>query len=218
LGKCAFSISCAPMRPVSGFERPFVQWIFVSLGAVLVAVAAGEAVGLRRARTQIENLRAANLEDRVRQEQLEERLTRAQATREALTLELARARAGASTPAAQPTLTLTPLTRRGVQPPDATVSQPPAAEAIQLRLVLPSVRATPTARYSITVRTWSGGETVWQRTGLASSTVEGKPMIAAFVTGDVLAAGAYEVILSTAGDRATEIATYEIGVRARTGH
>jgi hypothetical protein len=206
------------MRPVSGFERPVVQWSFVALGVVLVAVAAGEAVGLRRARAQIESLRAANLNDRVEQEQLERRLTREQATRDALALELARARAGASTPAAPPTLTLTPLTRRGVQPPDASVSQPTPAEAIQLRLVLPSARATPTARYSITVRTWSGGETIWQRTGLASTTVDGKPMIAAFITGDVLTAGAYEVILNTAGDRAVEIATYEIGVRARTGH
>jgi hypothetical protein len=206
------------MRPVSGFERPVVQWSFVALGVVLVAVAAGEAVGLRRARAQIESLRAADLNDRVEQEQLERRLTREQATREALTLELARARTGASTPAAPPTLTLTPLTHRGVQPPDASVSQPTPAEAIQLRLVLPSARATPTARYSITVRTWSGGETIWQRTGLASTTVDGKPMIAAFITGDVLTAGAYEVILNTAGDRAVEIATYEIGVRARPGH
>jgi hypothetical protein len=206
------------MRPVSGFERPFVQWIFVALGVVLVAAAAGEAVGLLRARAQIANLRAANLNDRVQQEQLAQRLTREQATREALALELARARTGASTTGGPATLTLTPLTHRGVQPPAASVSQPPAAEPIQLRLLLPAGRAMPSTRYSITVRTWSGGEMIWQRAGLVATTVDGQPMIAAFITGDVLATGAYEVILNTAGDRAVEIATYEIGVRARTGH
>jgi hypothetical protein len=38
------------MRQVSGFERPFVQWLFVASGMILIAVAAGEAVALRCAR------------------------------------------------------------------------------------------------------------------------------------------------------------------------
>ena len=195
------------MRPVSGFERPAVQWIFVSLSLALAVVAVAEALAMRRVHAQIENLRAAGLNDRVQRERVEQR---EQATREALALELARARAATS---AQPTLTLTPLTHPGVQPPAATVAQPPAAEAIQLRLVLPSDRAAPATGYSLVVRTWSGGEAIWQRTRLASSTVEGKPMITAFITGDVLTAGAYEVIVNAAGDGRMPVATYEVTVR-----
>ncbi len=214
------------MRPVSGFERPIVQWVFMLLGGLLIAVAAAEAVGLRRGRAQIESLRAANLNARVQQEQLENRLTREQATREALTLELARIRSllsgarpeafdGAATPAGQPTLTLTALAKRDAQPPEPTVVQPPAGQAIQLRLVLPSARREPSARYTVALRTWSGGDLVWQRSGLAGSIVDGKPMVTAFVTGDVFGPGAYEVALTaTSGG---EIAMYEVGVRASTG-
>jgi hypothetical protein len=214
------------MRPVSGFERPIVQWVFILLGAVLIAVAAAEAVGLRRGRAQIESLRAANLNARVQQDQLENRLTREAATREALTLELARlrsllsaARPGApdseSTPAGQPTLTLTPLAKRDAQPPEPSVVQPAAAQAIQLRLVLPAGRRTPSARYAVSLRTWSGGDVVWQRSGLSGSLVDGTPMVTAFVTGDVFAPGAYEVALTaTPGG---EIAMYEVSVRAFSG-
>jgi hypothetical protein len=202
------------MRPVSGFERPIVQWIFVALGVVLIVVAAAEAVALRRGRAQAESLRAAQLNERIQREQIEKRLTHEQATREALTLELARVRGGALTPATQPTLTLTPLTRRGAQPPDATVAQPAAAQSIQLRLVLPAGRVASTARYTIALRTWSGGETIWQRSGITGSTVDGKPMVAAFITGDVLSPGAYEVALTSAPGG--EIAAYEVGVRAST--
>jgi hypothetical protein len=197
------------MRPVSGFERPIVQWLFVALGVALIAVAAAEAVGLRRARAEIESLRAAHLEARVQQEQLENRLTHEQATREALTLELARTRP--ATGSGQPTLTLSPLTSRGAQPPQPSVAQPAATQLIQLRLVLPAGRAMSSAPYRIALRTWSGGETVWQRSGLARSTVEGKPMVTAYVTGDVFSAGAYEVLLTSLGEK--EVASYEVSVR-----
>jgi hypothetical protein len=218
LGKTPFSISWAPMRPVSGFDRPIVQWLFVALGVVLTVVAAGEALGLRRARAAIASLRAAHLESRVQQEQLQNRLAHEQATREALALELTRVRAstGSARPeglAGSPTLTLTPLSKRGAQPPEPTVVQPAAAQPIQLRLVLPRGRATASARYDIAVRTWSGGETVWRRSGIAGSTVDGQPMVTAFVTGDVFAVGAYEVLLTTAGEKPAEVASYEIGVR-----
>ncbi len=202
------------MRPVSGFDRPAVQWIFVALGVLLIAVAMAEAVALRRGRTQIESQRAADLNARLQREQLENRLAHERATSEALTLELARVRGGASTPATQPTLTLTPLTKRGAQPPDATVAQPSPAQSIQLRLVLPPGRPAAATRYTIAVRTWSGGDMLWQRSGLAGSTLEGKPMVTAFVTGDVFGPGAYEVALtSTAG---AEVAAYELAVRAST--
>jgi protein involved in polysaccharide export with SLBB domain len=77
--------------------------------------------------------------------------------------------------------------------------------------VLPAGKPAPAARYGISVRTWSGGDTVWQRSGLAESIVDGKRMVTAFVTGDVFAPGAYELSL-TAGPPAAEVASYEVGV------
>jgi hypothetical protein len=206
-----------PMRPVSGFDRPMVQWVFVALGVLLVAAAAGEAVGLRRARAEIETLRAANLEERVRQEDLDNRLSREQATREALTLELARVRAGASMPPVQPTLTLTPLTRRGSQPPDATVIQPAASQVIELRLVLPT-RSADDGTFVLAIRRWSGGQTVWSRGELPARVVDRHRMVTALVTGDVLAAGPYEITLSrTSGDARPDVASYEVTIAADDG-
>ena len=210
------------MRAVSGLERPIVQWLFVALAVVLIAVAAAEAIGLRRARAEIESLRATRLDARVQQEELQNRLAHEQATREALTLELARVRGSTgSAPgdgrggptATQPTLTLTPLTTRGAEPPEPTVTQPPTAQSIQLRLVLPRGRASSPARYNISVRTWSGGETVWQRSGLAGAIIEGQAMVTTFVTGDVFSAGAYEVLLTSIAEKPVEVASYEVAVR-----
>lgn len=198
------------MRPVSGFDRPIVQWGFVALGVVLIAVSAAEAFALRRARVERDRLRAAELNARVQQDQLENRLTREQSTRESLVLELAR-RTNQNASPAQPTLTLTPLSTRGAAPPQATVVQPPAAQSIQLRLLLPPGRRDASARYNVIIRTWSEGETVWQRGGLVASTADHKAMVAPFITGDVFAPGAYEVALLS-GTPATEVASYEVGV------
>ena len=209
------------MRPVNGFARPIVQWLFVALAVALIAIAAAEAFALRRAHDEIESLRAARLESRVEQEQLESRLTHEQATREALALELTRVRAstglapGSGGASAAPTLTLMPLTHRGPKPPDATVAQPPSGQSIELRLVLPRGPAAPAARYAIAVRTWSGGDTVWRRGGLSGSTVDGQPMVTTFVTGDVFATGAYEVLLTSGAEKPVDVAVYEIAVHAR---
>lgn len=204
------------MRPVSGFERPLVQWLFVALGLALIAIAGGEALVLRRAHARIESMRAADLNARLEREQLAIRLAHEQSAREALGLELGRVRGGAAASAAQPTLTLSPLTRRGVQPPEPTVAQPAAAEPIQLRLELPRAGGARGAAYTIVMRAWSGGETVWTRSGLAASRVDGIAMVTAFVTGDVLAPGAYELALtSSAGaEKNAEVASYEVAVRA----
>lgn len=203
------------MRPVSGFERPAVQWIFVAIGVLLITVAAGEVVGLHRMRAEIEKLRAANTNAGVHQEQLENQLTREQATREALALELARIRTGASTASAvQPTLTLMPLAKRGAQPPEATVAQPDASQLIELRLVLPP--HSPAGRaYAVAIRSWSGGQTVWSRTGLSARMVGPQRMVTASVTGDVFSAGAYEVALSSsAADAGSDVAFYELAIAA----
>jgi hypothetical protein len=112
-------------------------------------------------------------------------------------------------------LTLSPLTTRGAQPPDPTVVKPADSQLIQLRLILPSSAKSDAGRYRIAIRTWSGGDAVWSRSGLAMSTIENRRMVTAFISGDVLAPGAYEVILTTdAGDKSSDVAVYELAVRA----
>jgi hypothetical protein len=204
------------MRPVSGFERPRLQWMFIALAVVLIAVAVGEGIALLRARTEIATLRAADLNARTQIDQLSAQAARERAAREAFSLQLARQR-GDAPPATQPTLTLFPLTKRGAQPPDATVAKPADHQSIQLRLVLPGRKELPQARYAVLIRTWSGGDTVWSRNGLAPTTVDNKRMVTAFITGDVFVPGAYEISLTrmVAGDVGTpaEVASYEVGVR-----
>jgi hypothetical protein len=201
------------MRQVSGFERPVVQWLFVALGIVLIGVAASEAVALRRARTQNESLRAADLNARLEQQRLEAQIARERAARESLTLQLAR-QTGDGAPVVQPTLTLSPLSRRGAQPPDPTVVKPADDQLIQLRLLLPAPAKSDVAHFRIAVRLWSGGDPVWARAGLTVSIVDNKRMVTAYISGDVLGPGAYEIALTTdAGDTSVDVASYEVGVR-----
>jgi len=54
------------MRPVRGFDRPALQWLFVVLALVLIVVAAAEGTAVLRARRDIAALRAADLERRDR--------------------------------------------------------------------------------------------------------------------------------------------------------
>jgi hypothetical protein len=212
-GKAGNSISCGVMRPVSGFDRPVVQWLFVVLGLVLIAVAAAEAAALLRARTLIGELRTADLNGLVEREQLQAQAAREQAAREALSLELARQR-GAGAAVTQPTLTLSPLRKRGAQPPEPTVGNPADNQSIQLRLLVPDGAEPPTAHYTIVVRTWTGGDLVWSRAGLTLSSVDKKRMVTAFVTGDVFAPGAYEIALTRhAGEANPDVASYEVAVR-----
>ena len=209
------SISCDVMRPVSGFERPGLQWLFVALAVVLVGLAAAEAVGLRRLRGQVESLRASDLNGRIEREQLQARMAHEQSAREAFSLEVARLRGSPRAGASQPTLTLSPLTRRGATPPDPTVERPAENQAIQLRLLLPQGAPPRGSNYSVTVRAWSGGETIWSRGGLPASTVDGRAMVTALVTGDVFAPGAYELALTAVSSdkKIADVAAYEIAVR-----
>jgi hypothetical protein len=212
-GKARNSISCGVMRPVSGLDRPGVQWLFIVVGIVLIVIAGGEAVALRRARADIRGLGTEILNDRIAREQLEARVAREQSARDAFSLELARLR-GAGAPVAQPTLTLTPLRSRGAQPPDPTVTRPVDSQVIQLRLILPAGAEPPNARYRIVLRTWTGGDAVWSRDGATMSTVDSKPMVTTFITGDVFAPGAYEIALTRdAGEASAEVASYEVGIR-----
>ena len=202
------------MRPVSGFERPALQWLFVILGGVLIVVAVTEAVALRRVRSEVAVLRASDLNGRIEREQLQRREAYERSGREALALEVARLRGRTQPDASSPTLTLPPLTRRGPAPPVPTVETIPENQPVRLRLLLPAGRKATPANYAIVVRAWSGGETIWSRGGLRASTTDGRQMVAAFVTGDVFAPGAYEIALTTVSPdgKGTDVAAYEVAI------
>lgn len=201
------------MRPVSGFERPALQWLFIALGIVLIAVAVGEGAALLRARAQIATLRAADLTARIEIDKLSAQAAREQAARESFALQLARQR-GTGPAVTQPTLTLSPLIKRGAQPPDPTVAKPADHQSIQLRLLLPGRAESQDARYAVLIRTWSGGDTVWSRNGLAATMADNKRMVTTFITGDVFAAGAYEILLTrmVAGGSPADVASYDLAI------
>ena len=208
-------IRCEDMRPVRGFERPVLQWLFVALGWLLMTIAAGEAVGLRRAHAVIAGLRAADLNSRMERQQLDTRLAREQAARESFALELGRVRGSVTTAiTSEPTLTLSPIVSRRATPPDATVAVPDPAQAILLRLVLPKGHGPSTERYAVALRTWSKGGVVWSRSDLGISAVDGKAAVTARLTGDVLTPGAYEIRLTKATQDGppVDVAFYEIAI------
>jgi hypothetical protein len=208
------------MRPVSGFERPLFQWLYVALGVVLVLVAAGEAVGLRRLRGEIAILRASDLNGRIERGRVQGREARERSAREALALEVARLRGSAPSGATYPTLTLSPLAKRGGIPPSPTVEAPGETQLLQLRLQLPGGSAATVGSYAIAVRTWSGGEAIWSRGGLHASSIEGRAMVTALMTGDVLSPGAYEIALTSASPegKTSDVAAYEVAVGNRASH
>jgi hypothetical protein len=203
------------MRPVSGFDRPGLQWLFVALGAVLVVVAVIEAVGLRRVRNEVATLRASDVSGRIERQELQAKAAREQSAREALALEIARLRGDTRAGVSGPTLTLSPLLKRGPSPPEPTVEPPGESQSLQLRLLLPRGQAASAGTYVVVVRTWSGGEIIWSRGGVRASTVEGRPMVRAFITGDVFAPGVYEVTLAKRAPdgKESDVAAYEVAVR-----
>ncbi len=195
-----------------------MQWLFVALGVVLAALAAGEAVGLRRAHASLEQLRAANLDGRVERERLELRIAQEQSARESFALEASRLR-GAGPAAAEPTLTLTPVTLRRPTPPEPTVAVPPPAQSIQLRLVMAGPRADPSKRYAAALRSWSGGDVRWSRGDLHAASLDGRPTVTARLTGDVLVPGAYEILLTdvTSPNAPVEAGAYEVSIGPAAG-
>lgn len=205
------------MRSISGFDRPFLQYLFVSIALVLVAMGAWGAMSVRRASREIERLQEAARRDRIEREQLEARAAREQSARESLALQLARERSGAPPDSEEeiPTLTLSPLTERGPAPPPPTVAPPRPSQIIVLRLELPAVAKQPPVSYQIAVRAWSGGQTVWSRAGLTSiGRTAGRGFLQAYITGDVFQPGSFEVLLAaTARDgTSTDVASYEVTV------
>jgi hypothetical protein len=205
------------MRPISGFDRPLLQYCFVGLAVVLIAVGAWGALSVKRATREIERLHTADLSARVEREQLEARAERERSARESLALQLGRASRGSrSEDAGLPTLTLTPVTRRGPAPPPATVAPPTSAQVIALRLVLPRGADARGTSYQITIRNWSDGATVWSRGRLSATEVDGRRVVQSQITGDVLAPGSYEALLTIAATDGSrqDVASYEVTVGA----
>lgn len=205
------------MRPVHGFDRPALQWLFVALAIVLIAVAATAAWHARRSAAAAARLEDVDGHARLENQRLDAQLARERSTREALALELSRLRAGgeAELPRTMPTLTLTPSTDRGATPPAATVTAQHGTQVVELRLVLPPRSDKPYTRFEAVLREWTGGDTLWLRGGLVAATIDSRPTVTALITGDVLRAGAYEVIVSGISREGSkdEVATYEFSVK-----
>jgi hypothetical protein len=200
------------MRPISGFERPLIQWLFVALSIVLIATVGGAAWVARRANAAAALARAAEQNGRFERQQLDAQLARERSSREALSLELTRQReSGAEPTGVMPTLTLTPLTVRGATPPEPSVTAQHATQVIELRLVLPSSARRYTA-FDIALRDWSTGHVVWSRGGLIATTIDRQSMVTTYVTGELFRPGAHELLLSaqTPQGKREEVASYEI--------
>ena len=203
------------MRSVSGLDRPVVQWLFLALAVILMAIVGIEGIALRRARQQIDALRAADLNARIERQQIELRALQERSARESMAIQMERLRASGASAGPPPTLTLPPLQTRGATPPEASIDAPPASETVELRLLLPRVVPAGARRFAIALRDWSSGATIWSRGGLERSMADGKTAVIARVTGDVLAAGTYEVLLTATGadNQPIEVASYEMAVR-----
>lgn len=194
-----------------------MQWLFVVLGVVLIAVAGGAAWHARRLAADSAALRTAEQEARLEAQRLDAQLARERSTREALALELSRLRAGgdAELPQTMPTLTLTPSETRRATPPAPSVTAQHATQLIELRLLLPPRSEKQYARFEVVLRDWSGGDVAWSRGGIIAATVDGKTAATAFLTGDVMRAGSYELLLAgvTRDGKKEEVATYEVTVK-----
>jgi hypothetical protein len=203
------------MRPVRGFERPVVQWLMMALSVALIAIAAWTAIALQRGSVMNEQLHAQLLQARLERQQIDARLVREQSAREALQLELARRRASESAPVQIPTLTLAPLTARGATPPQPIAAVIAPTQLVELRLELPRGDVRTLKSFTITARDWTSGATRWSRGHLLAQAVEGRTVVPALVTGDMLAPGSYELLLiGTSADGASrDVAAYEVSVR-----
>ena len=194
------------MRSVSGLDRPALQWLFVACGVLLIAVAVWTGVALVRTRKALDVARANAVQAQTDRDQTDAALARERSAREALTLQLGRERQSAAPPTV-PTLTLSPVRTKSPKGPETAVPTT-TAPVVQLRLVLPP--HTPTnGTFSITLRSWTTGDVLWSRGMLHAGDADGKPAVVASITSDVLAAGAYELVLS-AGSPASELAVYEV--------
>ena len=195
------------MRPISGFDRPAIQWLFALCGVALIAACVATAVALVRTRRAVEESRREAMQARIDRDQVEASLARERSMREALGLELGRERT-AAVPQLPPTLTLAPVKNKSPRGPEIAVPQT-SAPLVELRLLLP--RGAPDGPFTVTARSWSTGEVAWTRAGLKAGVADEKPAIVLPITSDVLVPGPYEIVLA-AGTPPKEVTTYEMSV------
>lgn len=206
------------MRPINGFERPGVQWMVIAGVVVLMALLVVTTSAVWRTRGQIDELLAAQRMLRADYEKLDAQVAREQSAREAFELEAARLRARETPAEARsvgPTLTLRPPEARGATPPEATVKAPDRAQAVQLRLVLPSTPGAAKGPFEVAARDWFTGRTLWTITiPKAAPTAHAELMLSAYVTGEMLAPGTYEFIvrMRDASAAPEAVASYEVSI------
>jgi hypothetical protein len=208
-----------------GFERPRVQWMVIGLCGVLTVMLTAATV---RMRTLQDLLRKADQVIGVNEKQrqtLERDLAREQSAREALAVELARVRSGsASTAGGGPgagtrsTLTVDPLVKRSGSPPEKNIDAQTPDTIVELRLLLPEKTRTGLKELQITARDWSTGSVRWSIATVRIASATGRRAALAYVTGEMLAPGAYEFVLAPVGEGGPQpdpIAAYELGITRR---
>ena len=195
------------MRPISGLDRPLIQWIFALCGIALIAACAATGVALVRMRRSVEEARRDAMQARIDREQVEASLARERSTREAVMLQLGKERSAAA-PASTPTLTLSPVLKKSPRGPEIAVPQT-SAPVVDLRLLLP--KGAPAGPFTVTARSWNTGEIEWVRAALPAGAADKKPAVVLAITSDVLVPGQHEFVL-TAGSPPVNVTTYEVAV------
>jgi hypothetical protein len=210
---------------VRGFERTRVQWMVIGLCGVLTVMLLAATV---RMRTLQDLLRKADQVIGVSEKQrqtLERDLARERSAREALALELARVRSGSSSTAvgragavSPSTLTLDPLVKRSGSPPQKNIDAPTPDAVVEFRLLLPDKARSDLKELQITARDWSTGTVRWSIASVRLASAVGRRAALAYVTGEMLAPGAYEFVLAPVGEGGAQpdpVAAYELGVTRR---
>jgi hypothetical protein len=204
------------LKQIGALDRPCVQWIVVLGSATLTALLAVSSVMQWRAGVQVDRLEALVLESRAGREAIERELMRERSARQALSLELKRLRERDRDGLAYATLTMSPLTNRGPLPAGSMTNEADRRQTIELRLVLPKGQGGSSGQLQITARDWSTGQVYWSRARTTTAVVEGRRAVIAYVTGEMLPAGAYELLLTSPQPGASvspQIAAYELVVQ-----
>lgn len=199
------------MRPVAGLRRPGAQWALVGGAALLVALLWWALLELRETRAAVRGLHAATELAAKERASLEAELARERSAREALALEVGRQRTrlgGTGAADGAPTLTLDPLARPPASRPEPSIAAPAPDRVLHLRLLLPA-GAPRVERAQVVARDWSSGEARWIVSGRAA-VIDGRRMVRAFVTGEMLAPGPYEI--QVRGDRDETVALYVVEI------
>lgn len=173
------------IRGVPGADKPLLQWLLVALCLVIVGLAAllvrRERETDRRIRAMAGDLRRAQ----AREAALEREIARERSAREAFEIGLGKERAANTLPGVPLQAGLDASGR-----PRQQVRVPPEATRVQFVLPIGGQRFD---RYRAAIRPWTGGDDLWLH-ALITRAVDRRLFVT--VPADVLAPGAYELLLS----------------------